>query len=378
MKKISFLIPAITNGGSERIFLEIGNFLANNNKKEYSVEFFFNGSINSQNYLLHQQIKTFSHYNISYKKYFFQLIKYFNFSRPSIVFTSLYTIGFIALFARMFSFHKPKIVLGAHNALSYKIKYPDNTKDKYFLKYLSKFFINKADLIVSVSNGVGNELIEKYNLKKNKVINIYGPTLNKHKLDQYLRQKVHHKFFNCKSHKVIICVGRLSPQKGYDVIIKSFYYFQKIYKSKLIIIGEGSEEKKLKELCRSLNLLEHVDFIGSQSNPYKYIVRSDMYVAASRWEGLSLSIIDSLYSGTNVVASDCQYGPSEILENGRYGILTKVNSEKNLLNGMLKSIKISKLPYSKFKNKLRGKFFVNLNVKIQYLNIVNKFLKTKC
>jgi glycosyltransferase involved in cell wall biosynthesis len=210
------------------------------------------------------------------------------------------------------------------------------------------------------------------------VINIYGPTLNKHKLDQYLIQKVHHKFFNCKSHKVIICVGRLSPQKGYDVIIKSFYYFQKIYKSKLIIIGEGSEEKKLKELCRSLNLLEHVDFIGSQSNPYKYIARSDIYVTASRWEGLSLSIIDSLYSGTNVVASDCQYGPSEILENGRYGILTKVNSEKNLLNGMIKSIKNSKLPYSKFKNNLRGKFFVNLNAKTQYLNIVYKFLKTKC
>lgn len=371
-KKISFLIPNIIQGGSERIFEQVSSFLAKST--DYKIEFFLNGSSKVRNLPLNKRIKIYSKYNISYKQYIFYLIKYFNSNKPDLIFTSLYIIGFCAIIAKFFSKHKPKVVFGAHNALSFKIRFADNNSDRYFLKYLTKILINKADRVISASKGVGNELIENFGLKRYKLINIYGPTLAKDKIDNYLKFKNHHKFFKLKKHKIITCVGRLSPQKGYDIILKAFYFFEKKYKSKLIIIGEGSEKEKLKKICLKLKIRQHVSFVGSQKNPYNFISNSDLFVTASKWEGLSIAIIDALYSGTNVVAANCNYGPSEILDNGKFGILTKVGSEKELLKGMIKSIQKKNKLRDKIKNKSRAKSFLNKTAENKYKYLIEELL----
>lgn len=372
-KKVSFLIPRITHGGSERIFIQISNYLANNSN--YEIEFFLNGSEESQNHLLDKKIRIFSKTNISYRKYLYYLIKYYNSSKPNIVFTSLYIIGFVALIARFFSKHKPKIVFGAHNALSYKINFPDNKSDKFVLNFLAKYLLNKADKVISVSKGVGDELIQEFGLDSSKLIIIYGPTLNKKIIDKYITHECNHRFFKLKKYKIITCLGRLSPQKGYDIILKSFAKFIKKFKAKLIIIGEGSEKIKLEKICLKLCLNQHVSFIGSQKNPYKFIAKSDIFLTASRWEGLSIAIIDALSTGTNVVATNCKYGPSEILDNGKFGILTKVNCEKDLLRGMIRSITKKNSHSSKLKNKSRAKYFFNLNPEKVYLELIDELLK---
>lgn len=371
-KKISFLIPKITEGGIERIFVEVSNYIIQHSTLK--VEFFLNDASKSSNHLLNNKIKLFKYNNISYKKYLIFLIKYFNSSKPDIVFSSLYIIGFSAIIARFFSKHKPKIMFGAHNALSHKIANPDNNKDKYFLRILSKFFLNFADRVISASDGVGKELVDKFNLKKEKQLTIPGPTLAKVKINSYLKEKCDHKFFKLKNYKIIICVGRLSPQKGYDILLKSFFLFQKKYKSKLLIIGTGSERKNLNNLVKRLGLINHVSFMGYQKNPFKFIVKSDLFVSASRWEGLSLAILDALYSGTNVVSSNCNYGPSEILENGRYGILRKINSVRDLYLGMIYGAKKIKSTTTKIKNMHRAEIYFRKNSNQKYLDLINSFL----
>ena len=124
-----------------------------------------------------------------------------------------------------------------------------------------------------------------------------------------------------------------------------------------------------------MSLKQHVSFIGSQNNPYNFIANSDIFLTASRWEGLSIAIIDALYTGTNIVATNCQYGPSEILDNGKFGILTKVNCEKDLLRGMIESVTKKKFLNSKLKNRLRAKFFFNLKPEKAYLKLIEDLLK---
>lgn len=370
-KKISFLIPSINQGGIERIFIQVSNYIIKHST--HKVEFFLNGSKYSKNNLLNEKIKIISKNDISYKKYLFYLIKYFNSSKPDIIFSSLYIIGFVAIVARIFSSHKPKIIFGAHNALSYKISHPDNNKDKYILKFLSKFFLNKADLVVSASDGVGRELIEKFNLNKKKHVTIPGPTHNRSEINKFLMEECKHKFFKLKNYKIIISVGRLSPQKGHEVLLRSFYLFQKKYKSKLIIIGHGSEKKKLLNITKQLGLINDVSFLGSQKNPYKFLSKADLFVSASKWEGLSLVILEALFTGINVVSTDCKYGPSEILKGGKFGTLTKVNSVKSLYKGMLANISKPKSIQSKIKNMNRAEIFFKNNSNQEYLKIINRY-----
>ena len=116
--------------------------------------------------------------------------------------------------------------------------------------------------------------------------------------------------------------------------------------------------------------------MGSQKNPYKFLSKADLFVSASKWEGLSLVILEALFTGINVVSTDCKYGPSEILKGGKFGTLTKVNSVKSLYRGMLANIMKPKSIQSKIKNKNRAENFFKSNSNQEYLKIINKYLSS--
>jgi len=73
-----------------------------------------------------------------------------------------------------------------------------------------------------------------------------------------------------------------------------------------------------------------VSLAGFVANPYPFMVHSSAFVLSSRWEGLPTVLIEALYCGLPVVATDCPSGPYEILQGGKYGKLVPVGSEENL------------------------------------------------
>ena len=67
-----------------------------------------------------------------------------------------------------------------------------------------------------------------------------------------------------------------------------------------------------------------VEFAGFDPNPYRYIAAADVFALSSRWEGFGNVLVEALACGTAVVSTDCPSGPSEILEDGRYGELVPI------------------------------------------------------
>jgi len=70
-------------------------------------------------------------------------------------------------------------------------------------------------------------------------------------------------------------------------------------------------------------------------NPQVALSRSDVYVSTSRWEGWSLAICEALRFGLPVIATDCEFGPSDILTDQRLGLLVPLQEEDKLVNAML-------------------------------------------
>ena len=91
-----------------------------------------------------------------------------------------------------------------------------------------------------------------------------------------------------------------------------------------MILGEGPERLRLESLVAELGLGDRVALPGFGPNPYAYMARAALVVLSSISEALPTTLIEAMALGTPVVATDCKYGPREILQDGRYGPLVPV------------------------------------------------------
>jgi glycosyltransferase involved in cell wall biosynthesis len=124
----------------------------------------------------------------------------------------------------------------------------------------------------------------------------------------------------------LIAVGRLAPQKGFDILVRALYQLHLSgHRCRLVILGDGPERANLTSLIAQLALQEFVEMPGFVANPYAIMRRADVFVLASRYEGLPLTLLEARALRMPIVATDCMAGPREILEDGRHGTLVPVD-----------------------------------------------------
>lgn len=122
--------------------------------------------------------------------------------------------------------------------------------------------------------------------------------------------------------KVVVSMGRLSPEKRFDVLIR---VFSDVYSDfpdwRLIILGEGAERERLEELSVSLGVSDRVSLPGWQKSPADYLASSSIYAMTSEFEGFGNAMVEGMSMGLPVVAYDCPVGPRSILRDGEDGWL---------------------------------------------------------
>lgn len=127
--------------------------------------------------------------------------------------------------------------------------------------------------------------------------------------------------------KVILCLGRLSYEKGVDRIINVWQHIHYLYPDWVLrIVGSGSEEKKLKQLARDYNIL-NIEFQPFTDNVIQQFCESSIFVLGSRYEGFGMVLIEAQNFGLPVVAYDIKCGPADIIIDGESGFLIPDNSE---------------------------------------------------
>lgn len=125
----------------------------------------------------------------------------------------------------------------------------------------------------------------------------------------------------------IICVGRLSPQKRFDRLINAFAMIADKYTNWCVdIFGEGQKQGQLllKQLITERGLEKRVSICSPVRDIYSEYRRSQFLVLSSDFEGFGLVITEAMACGIPVVATDCPFGPSEIIDDGKSGLLAKM------------------------------------------------------
>lgn len=184
--------------------------------------------------------------------------------------------------------------------------------------WLARYF---SDLMIVNSDEIRTHLITKYHYSPEKVRCIYNPK----DIPAILTKKeepIDDSFFQTDE-IVLLAAARLVPQKGYPHLLRVFAELRKKYTCRLAICGVGNQEDALKKLADNLHIRDSISFLGWQSNVYKYMNAADIFVMSSLSEGQPNALIEALICGCPCVSVDCDYGPREILENGKYGLLSK-------------------------------------------------------
>ena len=114
------------------------------------------------------------------------------------------------------------------------------------------------------------------------------------------------------------------------MLINFFYKIQNKYNEfELVIIGEGENESKLKNMLKKYNIQDKVHLLGYQANVFKYLLKSECFILTSLWEDPGFVIVEAALSNIPIISSNCPNGPKEIVKNN--GFLFKNNNLEDLL-----------------------------------------------
>jgi glycosyltransferase involved in cell wall biosynthesis len=208
------------------------------------------------------------------------------------------------------------------------------TDAKPLVRWLYKRMLWRADGIVAVSEGIAGEIRTLFPARAwDKVSVISNPVIDD-SIYEKSGQHIEEPWFKDRREPVIVASGRLSVQKGFDILLEAVSILMQKMHVRLLVLGEGAMHESLMDDITRLSLKNNVKLLGFKANPYPYYKNADLFVLSSRWEGQPLALIEALALGTRVVATDCRTGPNEILEGGRLGILVTPEDHTSLAEGI--------------------------------------------
>jgi glycosyltransferase involved in cell wall biosynthesis len=270
---------------------------------------------------------------------------------------------FPIIFSKLF---RRKIVIRNSEDIIEATKYANYKFFASFVFLLKLFFYNFSNGIITNSNKAKRSL--DVITFKNKTKLIFNPYLKKIFSKKIVKRK-----------NFILSVGRLCKQKNQTISIVAFSNFLKRFPNyKLVLIGHGEDELKLRKLCIKLNINKNVIFKGWLPNPKKYYLMSKILIFPSLYEGLPNTLIEAVNFNLPCISTKCS-GATDILTE-KYGTFTTRYDHALLTKKMIASILNYKKTLSnnqKIKKRL-SRFLIKPQVSkyISYCNnVMNDFSK---
>ena len=255
------------------------------------------------------------------------IINYLTTNNPDVFISSITVHDFIAMWAKYILMGQTQFVIRLANSVEWSKSSNDFLERQY--QYLIRHWYPKADKIISVSQGLADEIAELSGVPDSDIHTINNPVDNR-RINELASQEINDPWFQDDGPPIIISTARLHPQKDYPTLVKAFWILREKIDARLLILGEGSERDKIVKMIEAYGLQNDVRLLGYQQNPHAYVARADVFVLSSLWEGFSNSLIEALSCGTKIVSTDCRHGTKDILDSGKYGKLVAVSDPEAL------------------------------------------------
>lgn len=311
-KSIIFILPDLETGGAERIVTTIANHLP---REIFTPKIMLLRKEGGYLSLLKDDVEIIDLKVQRIRNSIFPILRELRKQKPDIVFSGFGEVNaYLSIFIKLFP--KIKFIARETNIVSQHVTRPE-------IRFFYRFY-NNFHKIICQSDDMVEDLLQNFNLKKDKIVKINNP------VDfDFINEKLHTSerpkaFVENAQH--IVAIGNLSHRKGIDLLLKSFAHL-KNDNIRLHILGDGRDKDLLHELKQNLGL-ENVIFHGRQSNPYQYLKHADLFVLSSRYEGFPNVLLEAGACGIFALANDCKGGIREIIQEGINGEVADINQSE--------------------------------------------------
>jgi 1,2-diacylglycerol 3-alpha-glucosyltransferase len=243
----------------------------------------------------------------------------------------MYPMNLIA--SRAKKLYKVKYVFHNHG-IGYPSLFTNMFEKAYMLLFIlfNNLSLRNVDEAYSVSKFMQSELKRESGVDSKVVYN----KIDRKKFRKGVSSRKVVKKHNLKGKKVLLFVGRLSPHKGVDLLLKAFSIInEKVPNAKLLIVGKPTFRRYYKKLRRMAN--RNVIFVSGVKDEELpcYYAACDVYVTASLWEGFNLPAAEAQFMGKPVVAFNCCSHPEIV----KKGILVRERDVKGFANAVVRLLK---------------------------------------
>lgn len=265
------------------------------------------------------------------------LAGYFRQTRPKAVLSALTHMNLATVAAARLAGLRSRLVVSERNQISSKAREATTFWQQATYRAVPLAY-RGADTVVAVSHGVADDLARFGRLSESKIRVIHNPVFDED-VETLARAPANHDWFEQSGPPIVLAVGRLHRQKGFDVLLEAFAIARAEIDCRLVIVGEGQERAALMADAERLGLAYDIDLPGFLGNPFALMARAGAFVLSSRWEGFPNALVEAMACGAPVIATTCPSGPREILADGRYGALVPVDDPHALAKALVAALR---------------------------------------
>ena len=203
-------------------------------------------------------------------------------------------------------------------------------KFNFIRRYLWQISLKKVFFITAATKATIEHLKKNNVTQGKKIFLLNDAMIGCKKILNLKKEKLEEEYLI--KNNFILGVGRLTKQKNFTFLIRSFIEIVKKYNNlKLVIVGDGEDRKHLKKMIKKNNLESKVFLLGYQKNVFKFLKNCKCFVLSSLWEDPGFVSVEAGYCNIPVISSNCENGPKEMLHWGKAGFLFKSNNKEDFL-----------------------------------------------
>lgn len=325
--RILLVLPSLERGGGERVLLQLAQRFLDAGREVHVAALLGGGPLAAfvpHGATLHQLVDADSKAKgfALARRAFPKLVSLLRVMRPDAVLSTMTGTNLLTALAcrrarcgaRLF-LREASSLVNVHSALK---------------RQAMRWLYRRADGLIAVSSGVAQDLRD-LGLAEEKIHVIHNPVDA-----ERLRclAMVGPRLATRGKTPYVVSLGRLAEQKDHETLLRAYAASALRNTHHLVIVGEGERRASLENLVRELGLTNRVMLPGAMDNPYRVLADAALHVLSSRWEGYPNVLLEAMALGVPVVATDCPFGPREMLDGGRHGRLVPMADPTALARAM--------------------------------------------
>ncbi|MDW3192762.1 MAG: glycosyltransferase [Cytophagales bacterium] len=310
-KKIAFVLTSLRKGGAEGKAHKIMKALA----PHFQIELFlFNKVIDYEippNVKVHSLGSALSLLKDSWRQLpiiIFRLLYYTRKHKIDITYAFDYVPNLICILNKVLGW-RGKVIINHINNHELELETYSLLKKNWIIFSIKRFYPFSNQIVIP-SMGLMKSLVHQIKIDHSKLTYIPNP-VDMAQISQLSKEPLPTHII-VPTDFVFIHVGHFGRAKNHDLLIRAFAQLQ-CHDCQLWLIGRGTDNEYLKNLIDELQLENKVLVLGEVSNPFPYLVKADCLTLSSDYEGSPNVLLEALACKLPVIATDCDYGPREIL-----------------------------------------------------------------